>query len=169
MSPARRSVSTALPLRLIRGAPDGYTSTAYRVRLVQAWLDGASRPRSHSDSYEAPPTGMPRPRPVPYKARSIWHLDCAPTRTRLVRPLVKLQLARPRVKALDLLYSPTLRQKSEHSMRLPTTTYRHGYNSNQHGSNTGVRSHFLPPIPGWEVKTCHYAHHTAHYFATSHP
>jgi hypothetical protein len=51
-------------------------------------------------------------------------------------------------------------------MRLPTTSYHHGYSGNQHGSSTGVKSHFLPPIPGWEVKTCHYTHYTVHYFAT---
>jgi hypothetical protein len=28
---------------------------------------------------------------------------------------------------------------------------------------------FLPPIPGWEVKTYHYTHHTVHYFITDHP
>jgi hypothetical protein len=27
---------------------------------------------------------------------------------------------------------------------------------------------FLPPIPGWEVKTYHYTHHTVHYFTTDH-
>jgi hypothetical protein len=115
-------------------------------------------------------------------------LDYVPTRTRhprrdastasrLVRgPFDKvsrlsanLRLARPRVGLLDPLYSPTLRQKSEHLMRLPTTFYSHGYNCDRHGSNAGVRSQFLPPIPGWEVKTCHYSHHTAHCFATDHP
>jgi hypothetical protein len=54
-------------------------------------------------------------------------------------------------------------------MRLPTTSYHHGYNSNPHGSSTGVKSYFLLPIPGWEVKTCHCTHHTAHYFDTDHP
>jgi hypothetical protein len=54
-------------------------------------------------------------------------------------------------------------------MRLPTTFYHHGYSGNRHGSSTGVKSHFLLPIPGWEVKTCHYTHHTVHYFATDHP
>jgi hypothetical protein len=54
-------------------------------------------------------------------------------------------------------------------MRLPTTSYHHGYSSNCHGSSAGVKSHFLPPIPGWEVKTYHYTHHTTHYFATDHP
>jgi hypothetical protein len=37
-------------------------------------------------------------------------------------------------------------------MRLPATIYRHGYSRDQRGSNTGVSPHFLPPIPGWEVK-----------------
>jgi hypothetical protein len=54
-------------------------------------------------------------------------------------------------------------------MRLPFTSYHHGYSRGRHGNNTGVKSHFLLPIPGWEVKTCHYTHHTAHYFATDHP
>jgi hypothetical protein len=80
-------------------------------------------------------------------------LDRVPTRTR----------------PLDPSYSPTLRQKSEHLMRLPTTSYHHGYSYDRHGSNAGVRSHFLLPIPGWEVKTFHYTHHTTHCFATDHP
>jgi hypothetical protein len=54
-------------------------------------------------------------------------------------------------------------------MRLPNTSYHHGYNSNQRGSSTSVKSYFLLPIPAWEVKTCHCTHHTAHYFATDHP
>jgi hypothetical protein len=54
-------------------------------------------------------------------------------------------------------------------MRLPTTSYHHGYSSNRYGSSTGVKSHFLLPIPGCEVKTCHYTHHTMYYFATDHP
>jgi hypothetical protein len=28
---------------------------------------------------------------------------------------------------------------------------------------------FLPPIPGWEVKACHYTHPTAHCSTTDHP
>jgi hypothetical protein len=51
-------------------------------------------------------------------------------------------------------------------MRLPTTSYHHGYNSNWRGSSASVKSHFLLPIPGWEMKTRHYMHHTVHYFAT---
>jgi hypothetical protein len=54
-------------------------------------------------------------------------------------------------------------------MRLPVTSYRHDYSCDRRGSSTGVKSHFLLPIPGWEVKTCHYTHHTAHCFATNHP
>jgi hypothetical protein len=128
-----------------------------------------SRPRSVSDSYEAPPTGMPRPRPVSYEARMTKHLDCVPARTRLVRLSTNLRLARPRIGMIDPLYSPTLRQKSEHSMQLPATSYRHGYSHDRRGSNSNVSSHFLPPILGWEVKTCHYAHLTAHCSVTGHP
>jgi hypothetical protein len=54
-------------------------------------------------------------------------------------------------------------------MRLSTTSYHHGYSSNRRGSSTGVKSHFLLPIPRWEMKTCHYTHHTVHCFATDHP
>jgi hypothetical protein len=54
-------------------------------------------------------------------------------------------------------------------MRLPTASYHHGHSCDRRGSNAGVSSHFLLPIPGWEVKTCHYAHHTAHCFAIDHP
>jgi hypothetical protein len=39
---------------------------ARQVRLVRGRLDGVPRPRSGSDSYEAPSTGAPRPRPVPH-------------------------------------------------------------------------------------------------------
>jgi hypothetical protein len=28
---------------------------------------------------------------------------------------------------------------------------------------------FLPPIPGWEVKTCYCTHHTVYYFTIDHP
>jgi hypothetical protein len=54
-------------------------------------------------------------------------------------------------------------------MQPSTTSYHHGYNSYRRGSNSGVKSYFLLPIPGWEVKTCHCTHHTVHYFATDHP
>jgi hypothetical protein len=54
-------------------------------------------------------------------------------------------------------------------MRQSVTSYRHGYSCDRCGNNTGVKSHFLPPILGWEVKTYHYTHHTAHYFTTNHP
>jgi hypothetical protein len=115
-------------------------------------------PRLHFDSYEAP---------------SMGHLDRVPTRTKLVRQGIStignLRLARPRVRTLDPFYPPTPRQKSEYLIRLPTISYHHGYSRDRRGSNADVRSHFLPPIPGWEVKTYHYAHHNAHYFATSHP
>jgi hypothetical protein len=110
-------------------------------RLAQGQLDGT--PRLRSDSYEAPSTGR---------------LDRIPTRTRLVRQGTS-----------TIGKSPTLKQKSEHLMRLPVTSYRHGYSCDRCGNNTSVKSHFLPPIPGWEVKTCHYTHHTAYYFATDHP
>jgi hypothetical protein len=54
-------------------------------------------------------------------------------------------------------------------MQLPATSYRHGYSRDRRGSNTSVSPHFLPLIPGWEVKTCHYAHLAAHCSVTNHP
>jgi hypothetical protein len=104
--------------------------------------------------------GTPRPRPV---------LDCIPTRARLARLPAKLRLARPRVGALDLLYSPTLRQKSEHSMRLPATIYRHGHSRDRRGSNARVSPHFFTAHPVMGGETCHYAHLTTHCFITNHP
>jgi hypothetical protein len=82
------------------------------------------------------------------------------------RPPRNLRLARPRVKPVDPPHSPTLRQKSKHLMQPPTTSYPHGYNNNQHGSSTNVKTHFLPPIPEWAVKTCHCTRHTGHYSTT---
>jgi hypothetical protein len=54
-------------------------------------------------------------------------------------------------------------------MQPPTTSYPHGYSGDQHGSSTGVKSHFLLPILGWAVKTCHYTRHAGHYSTTDHP
>jgi hypothetical protein len=103
--------------------------------------------------------GTPRPRPDSYEARSTRHLDY-------------WEISDSHDPGSDHsthFVSPTLRQKSEHLRRLPTTSYHHGYSSNRRGSSTGVKSYFLLPIPGWEVKTCHCTHHTAHYFSTDHP
>jgi hypothetical protein len=130
-------------------------------------------PRLRSDSYEARSTGrldriLTRTRHARWDTSTVFRLarGSLDKASRLSR---NLRLARPWVGPLDPPYSPTLRQKSEHLMRLPTTSYRHGYSSNRRGSSAGVKSHFLPPIPGWEVKTCHCTHHTAHYFATDNP
>jgi hypothetical protein len=54
-------------------------------------------------------------------------------------------------------------------MQPPTTSYPHGYSDNWHGSSTSVKSHFLLPIPGWAVKTCHCTRHAEHYSATDPP
>jgi hypothetical protein len=54
-------------------------------------------------------------------------------------------------------------------MQLPATSYRHGYSRSRRGSNSSVSPRFLPPIPGWEVKACHYTHPTAHCSITNHP
>jgi hypothetical protein len=129
------------------------TSTAFR--LARGQLD--ETPRLRSDSHEVSSTGRldyvpthtrhprrdasPASRLVrgPFdEARSTRHLDYRQN----------LRLARPRVGSLDPLYSPTMRQKSEHLMRLSTISYRHGYSCDRRGSNAGVRSHFLPRHPG---------------------
>jgi hypothetical protein len=132
------------------------TSTTFR--LARGRLDGTSRPRSDSDSYEAP---------------SVGRLDCAVIRTRSARQGIsttnKLRLVRPRVESLDPSYPPTLSQKSEHLMRLPTTSYHHGYNRDRRRDNANVSSHFLLPILGWKVITCHCTHPTAYCSTTDHP
>jgi hypothetical protein len=99
--------------------------------------------------------GMPRPRHDSYEAR----LDCRQTPThatlgRIAQPIL-------------LTYSETKRQRIQ--CKLHATSYRHGYSRDRRGSNTSVSPHFLSPIPGWEMKTCHYAHLTAHCFVTDHP
>jgi hypothetical protein len=120
------------PLSTNETSQNSKRDTSTTFRLVRGTLDGT--PRLRSDSYEAHSTGR---------------LDYVPTRTRharrdasttfrLVRGLLdkaprlsgNLRLARPRVGPFDPPYSPTLRQKSEHLMRQPTTSYHHGYNSN---------------------------------------
>jgi hypothetical protein len=107
------------------------TSTAFR--LVRGSLDGT--PRLRSDSYEARSTG--RLVYVPTRARHPRR-DTSTT-FRLVRGSLdkasrlseNLRLARSRVGPLDLPCSPTLRQKSEHLMQLPTTSYHHGCSINR--------------------------------------
>jgi hypothetical protein len=130
----------------------------------------------------------PRPRSDSHEAHSMGHLDHVLTHMRLaqrdastmfqlargslyrtLRLLRNLQLARPWVGPVDPPHSPTLRQKSEHLMQLPTTSYPYGYNNNRHGGSTGVKSHFLLPILGWAVKTYHCTRHTRHYSVTDHP
>jgi hypothetical protein len=39
----------------------------------------------------------------------------------------------------------------------------------QHGSSTSVKSHFLLPILGWAVKTCHCTRHAGHCSTTDPP
>jgi hypothetical protein len=109
-------------------------------------------PRLRSDSYEARSTGrlnyvLTHTRYARRDASTAFRLvqgslDKAP------RLSGDLRLARPRVGPLDPPYSPTLRQKSEHLMRLPTTFYHHGYNNNRRGSSTGVKSRFFTVHPG---------------------
>jgi hypothetical protein len=122
--PARRSTSTALRLRLVRGTLDGNASTA------------------------------------PCTA---GHLDHAPTRTRPVRPTEKSPTRVTPGRALDPLTSPTPGQKSEHLMRLPTTTNRYGHNQDQRGSNAGISLHYFTAHPVMGGESCHYTHLTVHY------
>jgi hypothetical protein len=47
-------------------------------------------------------------------------------------------------------------------MRLPTTTYRHGYGQDRRGNNTRVRSHCFTAHPVMGGETRHYTYLTAH-------
>jgi hypothetical protein len=100
-------------------------------------------------------------------------LDHVPTRTRLDRrdaSTTEKSLTRMTLGQADRPpHSPTLRQKSNHLMQPPTTSYPHGYSDNQHGSSTSVKSHFLLPIPGWPVKTYHCTRYAEHYSAIDPP
>jgi hypothetical protein len=77
-----------------------------------------------------------------------------------------LRLARPRVRALDPLNSPTPRQKSEHLMRLPATICRHGCDQDRRGNNTGVSPHCFTTHPVMGSETRHYTHLTLHYLSS---
>jgi hypothetical protein len=118
-------------------AKSGRRCTPTTFRLARGRLDETSRPRSDSDSYEAPSAGR---------------LDRVAIRTRPAQQGIsttgKLRLVRPRVESLDLSYPPTLSQKSEQLMRLPTTSYRHGYSHNRRGNNACVSPHFFTTHPG---------------------
>jgi hypothetical protein len=134
-----------------------HLKTACQVRLVRGRFDGAPRPRSGSDSHEAPSTGTPRPHP------RRGHLDHTPTRTRLVHPTVKTPTRVTPGQALDPLTSPTPGQKSEHLMRLPTTTNRYGHNQDRRGDNAGVSLHYFTAHPVMGGESCHCTHLTVHY------
>jgi hypothetical protein len=102
--------------------------------------------------------GTPRPRPVPYdeapRPRSDSHKARSPigkTPTRVTPG----QSARP-------TQFTTPRQKSEHLMRLPATTYRHGCNQDRRGSNAGISPHCFTAHSVMGGETCHYTHLTVH-------
>jgi hypothetical protein len=85
-------------------------STAYRVRLVRGRFDGVPRPRSGSDSYEAPSTRTPRPRPVPHVKAPQPHSDShearsasgkTPTRMTPSRSARPLHFTYPETKAIS--------------------------------------------------------------------
>jgi hypothetical protein len=131
-------------------------NTLTMFRLVRGSLDGT--PRLRSDSYEAPSTGR---------------LDRVPTRTRLARQGISTIGKSLTRTTQSRTTRPILFTYSEIKVRPfnATTCYflPSWLQSWPSGNSTGVKSHFLPPIPGWEVKTYHYTHQTAHCFATDHP
>jgi hypothetical protein len=114
--------------------------TALRLRFVRGTLDENTSTAPHTTK----------------------HLDRISTRTRLVRPPERPRLARPRVGVLGPLTSPAPGQKSEHLIRLPTTTYRYGRDQDRRGSNTGVSPHCFTAHPVMGGETCHYTHLTVH-------
>jgi hypothetical protein len=87
-------------------------------------------------------------------------LDRVPTRTRLARQgisTIEKSLTRT---TQGRTARPILFTYSEIKVRAfnatIVTSYHHGYSRDRRENSTGVKSHFLLPIPGWEVKTCHY-------------
>jgi hypothetical protein len=100
-------------------------------------------------------------------------LDHVPTRMRLARQDASTTEKSLTRTTLGRAGRPTSLTNSETKVRAFNATANHflphGYSGNQHGSSTGVKSHFLLPIPGWAVKTYHCTHHTGHYSTTDHP
>jgi hypothetical protein len=47
-------------------------------------------------------------------------------------------------------------------MRLPTITYRHGYDQDRRGNNTRVRPHYFTTHPMMGGEARHYTHLTAY-------
>jgi hypothetical protein len=135
-SPPQNRMSGPSRTRLARWS----ASTALRFRLVRGTLDGSAST-------------------APCTAR---HLDHTPTRTRLVRPTGKTPTRVTPGQALDPLTSPTPGQKSEHLMRLPTTTNRYGHNQDRRGSNAGVSPHYFSAHPVMGGESSHCTHLTVH-------
>jgi hypothetical protein len=69
-------------------------------------------------------------------------------------------------RALDPLTSPTLGQKSEHLMRLPTTTNWYGRNQDRRMSNASVSLHCFTAHPMMGGESYHYTHLTVHCLPT---
>jgi hypothetical protein len=111
-------------------------------------------------------TGHPRLRSDSHEVRSTMLLD----------PWKNLRLARPWV---DPVNPGSSRQALPHPTYLQTKVKPFNATANhflptwlqhrQHGISTSVKSRFLPPIPGWAVKTCHCTHHAGYCSAIDAP
>jgi hypothetical protein len=110
-------------------------------------------------------TGHRRLRSDSHEARSTMRLD----------PWKNLQLAQSWVDPVDPVEpadtsSPTYLQTK---VKVFNATANHflptWLQHRQYRSGTSVKSRFLPPIPGWAVKTCHCTHHVGYCSAIDAP
>jgi hypothetical protein len=104
--------------------------------------------------------------PKPRKER----LDHVPTRTRLARRDASTPRKSPTRTTLGRAGRPASLTNSQTKVKAFNATANHFLPSwlqrCQHESSAIVKSHFLLPIPGWAVKTCHCTRHTRHCPAT---
>jgi hypothetical protein len=131
----------------------------------------------HSTTKKDKPLRKPRQRlrprrknePKPHAER----LDHVPTRTRLARWDASTTGKSSTRATLGRAGRPASPANSQTKVKAFNATVNHfllpWLHRRQHGSSTSVKSHFLLPISGWAVKTCHCTRHAVHCSATDPP
>jgi hypothetical protein len=140
------------------------------VTSINAVVGYLNKGYPHSTTKKDKPLRKPRQRlrprrqnePKPCKER----LDHVSTRTRLARwdaSTLGKSLTRTN---LGRAGQPASLTNSQTKVKAFNATANHflppWLQRGQHRSSTSVKSHFLLPIPGWVVKTCHCTRHTRH-------
>jgi hypothetical protein len=131
----------------------------------------------HSTAKKDKPLRKPRQRLRPRRKNEpkprAERLDRVPTRTRLARRDASTTGKSPTRMTLGRVVRPASPTNSQTKVKAFNAIANHflppWLQRRQHESSTSVKSHFLLPIPGWAVKTCHCSHHVVHCSATDPP